>query len=795
MAAVGGAAVVGIVAWILLPIPASMLARDAGEGVTIEDRNGVVLRSTRSQDGSNARWMAYEGIDPDLINAFVAVEDRRFWDHHGIDVDAVARAVRDNLLARRVVSGASTITMQTARLMRPAGRNWGGKVMQVLWALRLERHLTKQQILEQYLNRVQLGQGTVGVAAASALYYGTSASELSIAQAATLAGLAHAPSRDNPHVSATRALARRGVALARMQRLGFATAEDIARAKDEPLAGGSKSAPFLAPHFTTRVLSWMVNEQAIAAPNTRASLTSTGLTTTVQTSIDVELQTTIESEVRHTVDVLRGRGVADAAVVVLDNASGEVLAWVGSPDFWATDNGQTDMVVNARQPGSALKPFLYGLAFDRGFTAATVLPDIPTSYATATGSYSPRNYDRRFRGPTRAREALASSYNVPAVGIAARVGASSLLRTLHLAGFESLGRDAEYYGLGLALGNGDVSLIELANGYRAIANGGEWRPWTWRATPRGAAMLTAVSSSSATDTRRVMSPMASAIVLDILQDPVARTPGFGVSTPFDFPFPVAVKTGTSRHFTDNWAVGVTRAFTVAVWAGNFSGRPMEGVSGVTGAGPLLHRAVMAVAARVSPNALATPAEVGAVPVRVCRLSGLRATPECPQMTEWFAPGTEPAREDDWERGGRVVLPDEYAEWAQQGMQPVAAGEALGTNRAGSAAGVAPDSVAADPAERAARATAVRDSVKAERAAVFRIASPLDGDRYAIPPGIEARYATIPLLASGPGAEGVRWTVDGKEYASGRWALAPGSHVIEARSALGQSAKARIVVER
>jgi penicillin-binding protein 1C len=602
-----GAGVGVAAAWMAWPIPAASLAPDPGLGITIEDRHGMPLRSTRAADGSDARWVVYDRIDPDLINAFVAVEDKRFWEHSGIDLLAIGRALEVNLSARKTVSGASTITMQLARLLHPAERSWTGKVAQAVWALRLEAHLGKQQIMEQYLNRVQLGEGTVGVAAASALYFGASASEVSIAQAATLAGLAHAPSRDNPHVSPERARRRQTVALARMRRLGFASRDDIARAREESLASAGRVTPFVAPHFTTRVLSWAEEDGSL------------GTSGQVRTSLDVELQRELEADVRHTVDVLRDRSVEQAAAVVLDNETGAVLAWVGSPDFWAARDGQTDMVVSARQPGSALKPFLYGLALDRGYTAASVLPDIPKTYATATGPYQPRNYDRHFRGPTRMREALASSYNVPAVEVASSLGASALLQTLRLAGFESLRRDAEYYGLGLALGNGDVTLIELANGYRALANGGEWRPWTWRVTSDASG-----PNRGARGARRVISPVASAILLDILSDPAARIPGFGTSTPFDFPFPVAVKTGTSRHFTDNWAVGTTRAFTVAVWAGNFSGHPMEGVSGITGAGPLLHRAVMAVSRRVPPGVLATPAEAGAVSEPVCRLSGLRA---------------------------------------------------------------------------------------------------------------------------------------------------------------------------
>jgi penicillin-binding protein 1C len=746
-----------VVGWIFWPLPAHLLPRDSSSGVVIEDRDGLPLRSTRASDGSQARWVAYERVDPDLINAFVAVEDQRFWEHSGVDVIGVARAARDNLRARDVVSGASTITMQLARLLRPVERTWGGKLAQALWALRLERHLDKQQILEQYLNRVHLGQATVGVGAASALYFGAAASELSVGQAATLAGLAHAPSRDNPYASPRHARERRRYALRQMWRRGYTTRDEIARAREEPIVAARSAPPFLAPHFTTRVLAWAGSDSSPSSAS-------------VRTSLDRDLQQALESEVRHTVDVLRHRGVVHAAAVVLDNASGEVLAWIGSPDFWAPAGGQTDMVISARQPGSALKPFLYGLALDRGYTAASVLPDIPKSYATATGSYTPRNYDRRFRGPVRAREALASSYNVPAVELAAHIGTGSLLHTLRLAGFESLQRDAEHYGLGLALGNGDVTLIELANGYRALANGGAWRPWTWRPAAGSG------QPAEGGEARRVLSPVASAIVLDILHDPAARIPGFGTSTAFDFPFPVAVKTGTSRHFTDNWAVATTRRFTVAVWAGNFSGRPMQGVSGVTGAGPLLHRAVMITARHLPPGMLTTPDEVGAVSAPVCRLSGMRATAQCAQLTEWFAVGTVPTQTDDWERGGRLALPDEYAEWAHEGLRPVADGVTLAAAEQETHSAPAPDSARA-------RAPVAR----------FRILSPLDGDRYAIPTGIETRYATISFRAGGVGAESVQWLVDGKPFAGGRWPLAPGRHVVRALSAEGTAAEARIVV--
>ncbi len=733
----GGAA---LAVWIHLPLPRALLEGRAAPGFAIEDRTGIPLRVARAADGTRMRWLPLPEIDADLVRAFVAAEDRRFFEHRGVDLRATARAARDNLRARRVVSGASTITMQTARLLRPGASGAGAKISQALWALRLERQLDKQQILEQYLNRVHLGQGAVGVAAAASLYFDASARELGVGQAALLASLARAPSRDNPLVSLERSVRRRDAVLERMLAAGYATRDDVTRAREEVPLARERSGEFHAPHFTSRVIAWLAAE-GVQVPR-------------VRTSLDRALQRALEVEVRHAVDVLYDRGARHAAAVVLDNRSGEILAWVGSPDFWEPRSGQTDMVTSARQPGSALKPFLYALALDRGFTSATVLPDVARTYITATGPYRPRNYDQRFRGPVRVREALASSYNVPAVELTERLGAARLLETLTAAGFSSLSRPADHYGLGLSLGNGDVSLLELANGFRTLANGGVWRPYRWIAGDPG--------SGSAGPEQRVASAPAAALVLDMLADPAARIPGFGISTPFDFAFPAAVKTGTSRHFTDNWAVATTGGFTVAVWVGNFSGQPMQGVSGVSGAGPLLQRAVLASAARYDPGVLPTPAEAGAVPVRICPLSGMRATPRCGYTVEWFIPGTEPAHDCDWHRDGGIVLPPEYAEWSQQTHSRLRIADALA------------------------------DSIVDQR---FRIVSPLDGDVYQVPPDVDTRYASVSLIAvGGAGPERVSWFVNGRPVRGSRFRLTPGQHTIIARSSRGERDEVRVTVE-
>ena len=737
LATTAAAAFVACAVFVAWPLPADVRAPGPVPGLVVEDRHGLVLRSTRAPDGSRGGWVSLADVDPKVIQAFVASEDRRFYEHHGVDPRGVLRAARDNLTAGDIVSGASTITMQTARLLRPLSRTWAGKVGQALWAVRLEAHLPKDRILEIYLNRVPLGQGAVGVQAASALYFGASARRLGLGEAATLAALARAPSRDNPLVDAGRALARREAVLRRMAAQGYIAAADVERAAAEPVLARQAATRFLAPHFTTRML--------LGAGDSAG---------TWRTTLDLRLQTALEAEVRHTVDVLRERGARHAAVVVLENRTGDVLAWVGSPDFHADTAGQVDMVVSPRQPGSTLKPFLYALAFDRGFTPASVLPDVPRTWSTTTGPYRPQNYDRRFRGPVRIREALASSYNVPAVELTDRIGVAPLLGTLHDAGFASLDRSAEYYGLGLSLGNGEVTLLELANAYRGIANGGVHTPWRWNldgppADPRAG--------------RRFISAGAAALVLDVLSDPIARIPGFGTETSLDFPFPAAAKTGTSRHFTDNWAVATTAGFTVAVWVGNFGGQPMQAVSGITGAGPLLHRAALITAAQYPTGMLPSPERVGAIASPVCALSGLRATPDCASLLEWFLPGTEPLVRDTWQAGGRTTLPPEYADWLAAAERP---GLDVGAG-AGETAGPT---------------------------AAYRILSPLDGDRYEVPPGTDPRFATVALTAAPMSPdEAPAWTIDGRGFTGARWRLEPGRHTIRAIWPNGRADSVRIIV--
>jgi penicillin-binding protein 1C len=575
------------IAVVAVPFPIDRLEHRDTESHRLLDRHGLLLREAPSDRDGRGAWRGLDAISPWVVQAFIAIEDHRFYDHPGVDVRGITRAFVDDVRARRVVAGGSTLTQQLVRQVIPLPHTLGGKLREALWALRLERVADKRTILEQYVNRVPFGHGTFGIEAAARLYLGKRASELSLAEAALLAGIPRSPSLFNPFTDAEAAKRRQRRVLDRMRACGFIDDHERAEALAEPLPirPADRDRRFAAPHFTTFAL-------AAGAP-----------AGDVPTTLDLPLQGEIEAAVRQTVRSLADLDVTQAAAVVLDNRTGDVLAWVGSVDFFDPREGQVDMVLNRRQPGSTLKPFLYELAFENGFTAGDEVPDLPLWFPTSFGDYRPRNYDRRFHGWVPLRTALASSYNVPAVWLAWRLGVPRLHERLRALGFDSLGRRPDYYGLGLALGNGEVRLLELANAYRTLANEGVWRPARWR------------RDEPVEPGRRILPAAQARLVTDILADPLARIPAFGRDNVLEMPFPAAVKTGTSTDFTDNWTVGFSSEVTVAVWVGNFDGRPMQGVSGITGAGRLWHLAMRA--AMRDRNARPF-SRAGLEPVALCR---------------------------------------------------------------------------------------------------------------------------------------------------------------------------------
>ncbi len=536
-----------------LPTRAAVKAAHRPSDITLLDRHGVPIQTLRvDKEVRRLAWVPLADISPALLTAIVLSEDRRFWEHSGVDWGAAARSAWGNLIDTRT-RGASTLTMQLAGLLdddlaRPAGgRSVAQKLGQALTAPRLEAPWKTSEIMEAYLNAVPFRGEIVGIDALAQTLFGKHASGLDVQEAAVAAALVRAP---NARPSA---VAERACGVLRLQRLdcvGVVGLTETALAR----RGGMPLGEQLAPHFARLGVD----------PRGPAAQAST---------LDASLQRFAAETLRRQLAELAGRNVEDGAVVVLDNASGEVLAWIGS-NARTSAAGEVDGVLARRQPGSTLKPFVYELAFEkRLITPASLLDDSPAQIATAAGLYLPQNYDREWKGFVSARTALGASLNVPAVRVAAMLGPDALHQRLRELGF-ALPESAGWYGASLALGSADVSLLALTNAYRTLANGGLYSPAVLR------------SSGAAARPVRVADTAAVYLVGDILADNNARARTFGLASALATRGFAAVKTGTSKDMRDNWCVGFTDRYTIGVWVGNASGEAMHSISGVSGAAPV-----------------------------------------------------------------------------------------------------------------------------------------------------------------------------------------------------------------
>ncbi len=593
-------------------IDVSML-RAPAESVTFTDRNGGLLGTVLGSGASHVAGVPLASVSPLFLEAIVAAEDARFWQHGAIDVPALLRATRDFIIYGEARSGGSTIAMQLARLLNPAPSTIRGKLEQIAAAERIAMISSKAAILQQYVNRVPMGGNIYGVEAAARSYFGESSADLDLAQASLLAAIPNDPANLAPGDDWRALRARQRFILQRMAALreiapgdaAIAFAETLhVRRRESGIAGAPHAVFFLA----------------------RATPRAGGR---VRTTIDAALQRFVQAQTEDVVGALAQYHVTDGAALVVDNRSGEVLAYVGSPDYFSAGVlGSNDGVQALRQPGSSLKPFTYELALERGTIASTsILSDAPAAYALPGGRlYQPVDYSGRFSGSVRVRYALANSLNAPAVQVLSSLGVGTLLDRMHQLGFAHLDRPASYYGLGLTLGSGEVSLWELVQAYATIARGGDALPLTLVA---GAPTMPA----------RVGRTAYWQLVTDMLADPYARAKSFGVGSVLQMPFPAAVKTGTSSDYRDTWTIGFTRDYTVGTWVGNFDGSPMRGVSGVTGAGPLWNRIMLHLYER-NDDPPPFPAPRGFVRATICATTGRAPAPHahCPGVVrEWVLP--------------------------------------------------------------------------------------------------------------------------------------------------------------
>ncbi|MDH6593256.1 penicillin-binding protein 1C [Variovorax sp. TBS-050B] len=590
------------------------------------DRNGELLQRVRT-DASVRRgqWIALADVSPALRTAMVLSEDRRFYEHSGVDWRAVSSAAWGNLWNTRT-RGASTITMQLAGLLDEdlrranSGRSLKQKIGQTVAAAQLERNWRKDQILEAYLNSVPFRGEIVGIDALSRTLFGKAPNGLDAREASVAAALVRAPNAKPALV------AQRACEVLRAMEPGqkvdcealdmFTTAAVQRRAFD--------ASEGIAPHAARRALKEQ-RDGGEAGKDEPAD--------SVRTTLHAPLQRfALETLQRHLKE-LRGRHVEDGALVVLDNASGEVLAWVGSSGP-LSQAAEVDAVTALRQPGSTLKPLLYAQAIaERRLTAASLVDDSTAQISTASGLYIPQNYDRQFKGPVSVRTALAASLNVPAVRTLVMVSPEAFARQLRAMGLP-LRESGDYYGYSLALGSAEVSLLSLANAYRTLANGGRHGPVTLVA----ARTATAPGGKAPPAAPAVLDPRAAFIVGDILSDANARTRTFGPDSILSTRFWTAVKTGTSKDMRDNWAVGWSQRYTVGVWVGNASGAAMWDVSGTTGAAPVWAELMRFLHARVPSRAPRPPA--GLVEAQVAFGPGSDGNALEAERGEWFLQGTE-----------------------------------------------------------------------------------------------------------------------------------------------------------
>ncbi|HSJ03427.1 MAG TPA: penicillin-binding protein 1C [Verrucomicrobium sp.] len=729
-----------------IPLPHNLL-QPQPPSPTFIAADGTPLRQLLSEDGQRiGQPVPFLQLPSTLIHATLAAEDKRFFRHGGVDLLAISRSAWDNVTQGRVVSGASTLTQQLLKISadRRKPRTLLTKLTESLQARRLEMTWPKERILTEYLHRVSYGNLLTGCQSASLGYFNKPLPDLTPAECAFLAALPQAPTRLNPFKNLPALQKRQKHVLARMSAAGWLESEPLELAFAEKLTLQRFTGGFAAPHAVD-----LLSQQLPATPE-------------IRTTIEPGIQNRVETILQHRLSLLEGKHVTQAAAVVIENATGKVLVLAGSRDFFGSDSGQINGAWAPHSPGSALKPFTYLLALQSGFTAASIIPDLPVEYQTPTGLYRPENYDRRLNGPVPLRTALASSLNIPAVRVLQQIGGEAVLhRTLQELGITTLDQPPEHYGLGLTIGNAPVRLLELANAYACIARQGIKRPWTLLQTPP--ADTAPAESQSEPQFQR----QASFLIADILSDNQARVLTFGPHSVIRMPFPCAVKTGTSTNYRDNWTLGFTPEFTVGVWVGNFDNTPMNQVSGVTGAGPVFRDIFTHLHDTRGTTWYTAPAEL--VRARIDPRNGRVLTPQSPLVSlsrgELFLPGTvpPPALAADYEPGtGKACLPPEYASWLTRTDHWLS------------------DLVCLRPVD--------------PTLAIPRITTPLDGTIFYLDPDLRDQGQKLMLQASLPGLE---WSSPSLEITTDREQpfakLTVGHHELTARQP-GSDDLARVSIE-
>jgi penicillin-binding protein 1C len=711
----------------------------------VVDRHGRFLGELANPDAPMGYWPV-NPMPPRVAAAMIAIEDKRFWSHPGVDLVAAVRAFVSNVRSGRHVSGASTIPMQVARMQDPGARTYPKKAIEALTAMMLVGRFGRDAVLEHYLRIAPYSNRVRGIDFAARRYFDKPATDLSFAEIAFLSAIPQSPSRMNPYDwrGRERAIARGHEILDGLAEAAVLSGADLSLAHEQIERIAIPARP-VRPTSTLHALLRMRN----AVPKT-----------IVRTSLDLELQETLEQELSGAVLDLTERNVDNGALVVVDHTTMEVVAYVGSAGYFEEDAaGAIDFAATPRPPGSTLKPFVYGLALDRGvITPATIVDDL---FRARGGVH---NADHRFLGPLLPRVALANSRNVPAANLVDQLGLGTtydLFATLDLHDHE---RSADHYGVGLALGLLPVSLFDVVSAYAALANDGRF--------------TAAHFTPSRAPSRRVLSAASARRITAYLADPLARLPTFRRMGASEYAFPVALKTGTSQGYRDAWTIAYTPRYVVGVWLGRPDARPMRHVGGTTAS-----YVVRRVVEHLHTDDLdgfadrAFPPPDGHTPAEVCAMSGQRATHHCEKaFVEHFAPGEAPSEPCSVHVRGHVdgrprtfvKLPARYASWA------------------------ATQSFETPPPA---------PSIDVHRRQRPKVLRPAPGTRVMRDPESPAHASTMALVAEAdPRVQELVWYVDGVPFKTvsrpftARWPLAPGDHIFEARAEGLASSPVRVLVD-
>jgi 1A family penicillin-binding protein len=667
-----------------LPPPEELGARTMFMSTKIYDRNGELLYEVFDADAGRRTMVPIEEIPEDLIEATIATEDKTFYSNPGFDPLAIGRAVWLNLSEGEIVTGASTITQQLVKnIFLSPEQTMTRKLQEAILAQEITRRYSKDQILEIYLNEIYYGNMTYGIESAAETYFGKRARDLTLAEASLLAGLPQSPSIYDPYTNPEAAKQRQNTVLGLMARQGYITWAEAAAAANEELQYHALRVDMKAPHFVVYVRK-LLEDQYGTEMVYRGGLR-------VYTTLDLGMQDIAQEVARARVAELADRHVTNAAVVALVPQTGEIRVMLGSIDFWDESiDGQVNVALALRQPGSSIKPVNYVAAFEKGWTPATLIMDVTTEFPNPPGApYVPKNYDGKEHGPVLVRQALACSYNIPAVKTLQFVGVPDMIEMAGRLGITSF-TDPQRYGLSLTLGGGEIMLLEHTAAYGVFANGGVRVPpvaITRIEDSRGQVIYDYQPPAG----EQVISAQHAYLITSILSDNAARTPAFGPDSPLLLSRPAGVKTGTTDDWRDSWTVGYTPDLVTGVWVGNSDNTAMDHVAGSTGAGHIWHNFMERILADTPARDFPVPP--GLVRAEICARSGMAPTELCPETrSEIFVDGTAPTEPDDMYQkigictatGQRAtdfcppqlveerlfqVFPEEYRGWAERAGIP------------------------------------------------------------------------------------------------------------------------------